>query len=375
MGKAMMVIIDGLTDQAIPELGDRACYCYARHPHLDRFSSSGYQGYIDACPKGYIPESMACILNLLGVENTDFPLSRAGLELRSLGYSLAEDEIALRCNLVAISPENRLISFNGGRLNNEEMQMISHQFKEITNCLSFLPMSDYRNLLVLKKENFSSLKVTTYPPHEHLGDDIDFLLQNLSEGSPQIKEFLYMATEFLRKFAKTDENYHFYPWGITGKEQLPSFELMYNHRAAAVCAADIVKGIALAMGMHVPILKDVTADTDTDLRAKAEAACDLQADYDFVLIHINGTDEASHRKDYLEKVRFIERIDQEFIAYLMKNVEKDTRIMICADHATLPTTGKHAHLPVPIIVGIVGKIAQIETKIVSPRDALAWLSQ
>lgn len=128
------------------------------------------------------------------------------------------------------------------------------------------------------------------------------------------------------------------------------------------------------MGMYVPDIQGVTADTDTDLLIKAQTACSLLQDYDFVFVHINGADESAHRSDYTEKVRFVEKIDREFIAYLLDDTDKDTRIMICADHGTDPENGKHVHLLVPYIIrNAVDKNRELSEQITSPIEALLYL--
>jgi len=97
-------------------------------------------------------------------------------------------------------------------------------------------------------------------------------------------------------------------------------------------------------------MEGLTADIDTNLRLKAEGACSLLEEYDFVFVHINGLDEASHRYDVNEKIKFIEKIDREFIAYVDNNLNSQINILICADHATSPLTGKHSALDVPYII-------------------------
>jgi 2,3-bisphosphoglycerate-independent phosphoglycerate mutase len=138
--------------------------------------------------------------------------------------------------------------------------------------------------------------------------------------------------------------------GNIGKSQLPAFEELYGIRGAAVCGAEIAKGIAIDLGLYVSEPDGLTADTDTDLYRKAVTACSLMDDYDFVFVHINGADEASHRYDVQGKIQFIEKIDREFIAYILDHVDEKTNLIICADHATSPVSGKHSRLDVSYIV-------------------------
>lgn len=376
--KAVLVVLDGLADNHIPELDHQSTFARAKHRNMDRLAAKGVQGCFNTCPAGYTPESMVCILTLLGISEDFYPLSRAALEVLSHGYTLEADEVVMRCNLVAVDPDNRLVSFNGGSLTREEMRIAAETAADRVageaRGVKFLPMAEYRNLLVLKKEYFTRLQAATYPPHEYLGQNVPELLNEVFSASPLLHDFVYASAEALGRFQQADQRYLFYPWGLSLSHQLPGFKEMYRRQAAAVCAADIARGIALALGMDVPDLPGATGDTDTNLTGKAATACSLLQEYEFVFVHINGADEASHRCDCREKIRFIERIDEEFVAYLLESVKEEVKIMICTDHATDPVTGKHARLPAPFMIGSTGQSRiQSDRKILKPIDALRFL--
>ena len=53
----------------------------------------------------------------------------------------------------------------------------------------------------------------------------------------------------------------------------------------------------------IPV-RGATGDTDTDLTAKVAATLQAAQKYPFVLLHINGADEAAHRKHAKEKSNF-----------------------------------------------------------------------
>jgi 2,3-bisphosphoglycerate-independent phosphoglycerate mutase len=346
-----MVIIDGMADEKIAALRQQTTYEYSRHPNLDRWTAGWFTGRLQACPEGWQPESMPCILNLLAVPTEYFPRSRASLELLAHGYTLKPDEVVLRCNLVAVDDRNRLSSFNGGQLTNREMRKAAGLVSTLDADIRFWHLSGYRNLLILKKQDLGTADCKTYPPHESLGENISELLAETFKSSETIRNFVRTGADVMqKKFGRGKDRYLFYPWGFSERNSLPLFEDLHGRKGAAVCGAEIAKGIALALGMFVPDLKGATADTDTNLALKAQTACNLLQEYDFVLIHINGADEASHRCNCQEKIQFIERIDQEFIGYLMNHLDKQTGVLLCADHATSPVTGKHSALAVPFMM-------------------------
>jgi 2,3-bisphosphoglycerate-independent phosphoglycerate mutase len=180
--KTMMVIIDGMADEPIERLGYKTTYNCAKHENLDRLAAKSHIGFFNPCPPGYLPESMNCILNLFGVSEEHFPKSRAALELLAHGHTLQEDEVVLRCNLVAVD-DNRLISFNVGALDNQEMKKASQAVAVIDSNIQVIHLSCYRNLLVLKQDHFHDGDSFTNPPHESLGENIDNLLGGLCNSS------------------------------------------------------------------------------------------------------------------------------------------------------------------------------------------------
>ncbi|MBQ5348736.1 MAG: alkaline phosphatase family protein, partial [Phascolarctobacterium sp.] len=136
---------------------------------------------------------------------------------------------------------------------------------------------------------------------------------------------------------------------VSKRQSLPSFYNLHKLRGGAVCKAEIVRGIGKALGMEVLVPKNATGDVDTDLFGKAEATLELLEQYDFVVAHFNGTDEAAHRYDALEKVAFIERIDKEFLGTVLNAVQEPLKIVICGDHVTSSVTGKHDGGVVPVL--------------------------
>ena len=103
--RSLMVIIDGLGDDPIDAFGGRTPFEYARHPNIDKLLKKGSYSEISICGSDFPAESLGCILRLLGVEQKDFPLNRAYLELLANGRDISEYEMVLRCNLLT-EPES-----------------------------------------------------------------------------------------------------------------------------------------------------------------------------------------------------------------------------------------------------------------------------
>jgi 2,3-bisphosphoglycerate-independent phosphoglycerate mutase len=81
---------------------------------------------------------------------------------------------------------------------------------------------------------------------------------------------------------------------------------------------------------------NITGYYDTDYSAKAEYGLNSLAEKDFILIHVEAPDEASHNGDLREKINAIENIDKEIVSRAIDYMEKngDCRILVLPDHPT-----------------------------------------
>ena len=82
----------------------------------------------------------------------------------------------------------------------------------------------------------------------------------------------------------------------------------------------------------------------TDLDAKTEAALRAAERCPFVLLHINGADEAAHRHDSAEKETFLRRVDDRVLSRLLAS---EHEIMVASDHGADPESGAHLGGPQP----------------------------
>ena len=362
--KSLLIIIDGLGDDKISALGNKSPFDYAPHINIDNIAANGMRGKLSICERDFIPESLKCILRLLGVKSDDFPTNRAYLELLAEHRDISAQQMVLRCNLVSVDKTGKLLSFNGDGLTLKAMQDAAVQLGELSGAIDFVHLSGYRNLLIASKNTELLGQVIVKPPHESVGENINDLLSDLKKVSPNLQNFLVKAQDNLKNFAKNGEHYELYPWGVSERTTMQSFSQSHGGlKSAVICSAEVVKGIASSLNMECPKLLHATGEVDTDLKEKAFAAMNMLKTNDFVLIHFNGTDEAAHRKNYCEKASFITRIDKEFFPVLLKNIQEPTKVFICGDHGTSSLTGKHLASPVPFVAGIIagsGVIKPIE---------------
>ena len=114
-----------------------------------------------------------------------------------------------------------------------------------------------------------------------------------------------------------------------------------------VTADPVVKGIAHALQLDWSPVEGATGDTDTQVAAKMARAVGLANRGKRVLLHLDGADQAGHRKDAREKMRFLKRLDRELFHPLMGSGHT---VLICGDHGTSPIDGRHLADPQPFVL-------------------------
>ncbi len=347
---SLLILIDGLGDDPISAWQGQMPFDHAVHPAMDALAAHGAVGSFSICENELIPESSSCILRLLGVHKNDIPRNRAYLELLAQQRDITEYEVVLRCNLAVMDDDGKLAAFNGQGLSADEMDAAARACNAIRKDIEFIHLSEYRNLLIMDKHT-ALLDVNVPPPHESVGEMVSDLLTPLLNSSLALKYFWQQARERLRQFDKPGLHYILYPWGVSARQAMPTFQALHGLRGGAVCKAEIVAGMAKALGMEVFVPATATGDVDTDIPAKAEATLGLLAHNDFVIAHFNGTDEAGHRYDYKSKADMIARIDREFLQPVMAQYSEPLKVVICGDHVTSSVTGKHGDGPTPVVAG------------------------
>ena len=371
--KTLLVIIDGLGDDAIPELNGKTPFDYARHDNIDKLIKIGTTGFVSICEDDFMPESLGCILRLLGVQQKDFPRNRAYLELLAHDRDISEYEMVLRCNLVSIDNTGRIVSFNAQGLTPAEMEEAALIADAFCTNIEFLHLSHYRNLLIMDKKQDLLDNCLINPPHESLDSNVYDLLADLKNNSLLIKNFIDETEKCLERFNRNGVRYMFYPWGISERKTIPTFAKLHGRKGGVVCVTEIVKGIARAMHMEQPYIDGGTADIDTDIAGKAKRTLELLNEEDFILTHFNGADEAAHRYDYRGKADFISRIDSEFFGQIVTQITEPTKILLCGDHVTSSVSGRHSRGKVPVVACYLNNDGMTNPSINSYQDVIKFL--
>lgn len=338
----IMIIIDGMTDRPCAELGGLTPFEYADCKHINYMRANGASGQMHVCPKDFSAESLACILTLLGVSSENIPTGRAYFEALAKGIAVDENDLILRCNLVRIE-NGILVSSCCENLTDEDFTKAAQSVKIVEDDMKFHHMSSYKNLLIIKNAADELKNLQTFAPHEHIGKKFESLFPIGGSVAERLSKFINHSMKILNKNKSNGSvRYAYLPWGQSCKQDIPTFYDLHQMSSVSVCATEIVTGLSLAMDMDVAHLQGGTSDTDTNLFNKCNTVLQYINKKEFILLHINGADEAAHRKNPKEKAAFIRKIDYEIVAPLLYYTPHDMTIMVCSDHSTLSETGAHA---------------------------------
>lgn len=298
----ILCIIDGMTD---PQFDARD------YPSL---SSMRLERCIDTTC-GHDAESFGCILRLLGVKNVPVH-SRGYAEALGAGVPVGENDLVLRGSWYGLDAEGRCTAPVPAP-------------ESISGENPYYSLGDYKSLLVFPGEGKSVRRITTYPPYDCLGKSA---AQLCPQGSEAVKEVFESNLQKDRCLLL---------WGQSAPSSLAPLPM----KAAVICHATVVKGIGHLLGMTVLDVEGATGDTDTDLTSKVRSALKAAEEFPFVLLHINGADEASHRKNPSEKAAFLRKIDEFVLSELLQS---EHEMVVVSDHGTDPMTGLHIadHQPI-----------------------------
>ena len=100
--KSVIIIGDGMSDYPIERLDGRTPLQVAKKPHIDRIAREGRVGLFSTIPEGQPKGSAVANLSVLGYDPVKTFQGRAVLEAASMEVALEPDDVALRCNLIAV---------------------------------------------------------------------------------------------------------------------------------------------------------------------------------------------------------------------------------------------------------------------------------
>lgn len=363
--KYITLLCDGMADRPVPGKYDLTPMQAAHKPNMDALAADALVGMAKTVPDSLSPGSDVANLAVLGYDPEKYYTGRSPLEAESIGVPMTDRDVALRCNLVTLSDEEkygdkRMVDYCAGDIHTEEAdELIKFLEKELGNeAFTFFTGTAYRHCLRWKDGNPGIGRFT--PPHDISGRVVGEYLNSDPAAEPFIAlmkksyELLKNHPVNLRRTAegKNPAN-SIWLWGQGRKTTLPLFTDKTGLRGGMISAVDLLKGIAVAADMKVCEVKGATGYIDTDFEGKADAAISaLSNGCDFVYVHVEAPDECGHRGEADNKRLSIELIDQKILGRMLPALRKmgDFRILICPDHPTPLDVMTHTRDAVPFMI-------------------------
>ncbi len=365
--KYLVLIPDGMADRPSEKLGGKTPMQIACKPTMDALAAKSVCGTVLNVPCGMVPESDTANLAIMSYDPRKYSKGRSPLEAVSLGISLADDDTAIRCNLVTVSEDEEAYE-DRIMLDHSADEITTEEADELTRALNeALPMKDrhlytgisYRHCLIWKNAcptyNFAR-------PHDIIGRRIGEYLPSEENGGAEFLEFMRRGYDVLkdhpvnvrrRAEGKRPANSPWL-WSPGQNPSLPCFEEKWGVTASVVSAVDLIKGIGLCAKMEVLDVEGATGNYHTNYKGKADAAIDaFKRGREFVYVHVEAPDECGHRGEFDVKHLAIEKIDREILKPVLEYLEScgdDFRIMVLPDHPTPLDIRTHSSEPVPFFI-------------------------
>ena len=364
--KHIIILGDGMADLPVERLGGKTLLQYAHKPMMDQLAREGRCGRLVTVPEGFPPGSEVANTAILGYDLNKVYEGRGPLEAASIGYEMADDDLAIRCNIITLE-NGRIITHNGGNLQTENARMLIDYLNEHLGSerVKFICGIQYRHLLVIKGGN---KHIDCAPPHDHPNEPWHPLLvkaeiPEAQETADLINDLILKSQELLAKHpyniakaAKGERQANsIWPWSGGYRPSMLTLQQQYPEikSGTVISAVDLIRGIGHYAGLRIAEVEGATGLADTNYEGKALAAIEALKTDDFVFVHVEASDEAGHDGDLELKLKTIEYLDQRLITPIYNEVktwQESVCIAVLPDHLTPVEMRIHVGEAVPFLI-------------------------
>lgn len=352
-----------MADRPIEELENKTPLEYSKTPTLDMLSKISEIGLVHTIPEGMKPGSDTANLSVLGYDPKKYYTGRSPLEALSIGVDMKDTDVAIRCNIVTVSYDDKpysekiIIDHSSSEISTEDAAVLLNAVKEglETDTYKYYVGTSYRHLTIW--DNGRVVDLT--PPHDVLGRVIgeylpeDDKLREMMEKSYEILANHPINIERMKKGLNPANSIWF--WGAGTKPCVTSFEEKNGKTGAMISAVDLLKGIAVGAKMKVIEVDGADGTLHTNYEGKANAAVEvlLKDGYDFAYVHVEAPDEMGHQGSIERKVQAINYLDERVIKNIYEKMKKSGepfRMLVLPDHPTPICVRTHTSEPVPYLL-------------------------
>lgn len=363
-----------MADLPVDRLGGKTLLQYAKKPMMDKLAREGRCGRLITVPEGFPPGSEVANTAILGYDLNKVYEGRGPLEAASIGYEMADDDFAIRCNIITLE-DGKIITHNGGNLETSDADVLIRYLNEhlASERVKFITGIQYRHLLVIKG---GSKYIDCAPPHDHPNEEWRPLLVKAEKNAPVeagrmtaqetadlINELILKSQDLLAKHPFNIERAKrgvrqansIWPWSGGYRPSMETLMQQYPQikSGTVISAVDLIRGIGHYAGLKIVEVPGATGLANTNYEGKAQAAIDALKHDDFVFVHVEASDEAGHDGDLELKIKTIEYLDQRLIAPIYNKVstwDEPVCMAVLPDHLTPVEQRIHVGQPVPFLI-------------------------
>jgi len=360
MKKIILIIIDGLSDEPIPALGQKTPLEAAKTPRLDLLAEKGVCGLVlPWTKKDQPPTSEDTHLALFGYDPEKINPGRGVFEVLGIGMRVFGKDLCLRGNFATLDKKGKIIDRRAGRIEKtvDLIRAIGGIEIEGTKFLIGKAVS-HRIGIVVRGKNLSS-KISSNDPKKEKVKPLKIKPLDKSKAArfsaKILNQFLKKAHSILKDHPlnKKREKSGLLPAnfilvrGAGMPKSTVSFYGKYGLKSCCIAGGTLYKGLGKFLGMDLIEVKRATGLPNTNLRGKFLAVKKALKKYDFVFCHIKAPDNLAEDGNFRGKRDFLEEIDKK-ITTLMNL--KDTLLILTGDHSTCSLKKRHCSLPLPILI-------------------------
>ncbi len=364
----LLLIIDGMGDRPIIELGHKTPLQAAKLPVMDQLTKEGQCGIADPVKPGITATTVLGTLAILGYDPLIYTVARGVIEALGCGMKINAGDVALRGNWATLDKKGLIVDRRAGRIRGGTNELCS-SISGITIDdvrIDVATGTEHRIAMIMRGSGLHDCVSGSDPGDRFHSGANPRPVKPLNKNDPKclrtakfLNLFEKKAREILSKHPvnlKRMSNNLLPANAILTREpglakNFPTIKRPSGMGLSGVCVTgdDTISGIAKVTGLKVCKTPAMTANLDTDLNEKFKHARQMLGNHGVVVLHLKGCDIAAHNREPIKKKDFLQKIDSELGKFLNKWTGK-LRIAITADHSTWSKEGIHIDDPVPVLL-------------------------
>lgn len=338
--KIVLLVLDGLG--GLPrEVGGPTALEAARTPHLDALAAQGVTGLVDPVGPGITPGSGPGHLALFGYDPLKYQIGRGVLEALGIDLTLTPRDVAARGNFCTMDQAGRVTDRRAGRIATElcvELSALLDAIRIEGIEVIVRPVKEHRFAVLFRGEGLSDQLTESDP--QRVGE-VPLKVEAKIPEAERVARFINIFLEKARSVLKDKHPANMILLrGFAKHPNLPTFQELYQLRAAAIAVYPMYRGLGKLAGMEA-------LATGPSVREEFEALRQHWQVYDFFYLHVKKTDSAGEDGNFPAKVAVIEEVDREIPSLVTLGPDV---LVVTGDHSTPAALKAHSWHPVPILL-------------------------